>query len=304
MPENIQHTLSNLEIPPPASAWEGISAQLNTDYDAVEIKLAQKLSAWEATPPPTAWATIAVALPVPASQKQPAKVITFPFRKVAIAAALTGLVCLAVWYYFTANGNLTGPQAVVPNTAATVPAAILPVPANPPAIAGIKITRSSAQRSAVTARYNRAVSSQVQTAAYIPENQTTAAVNLPYAGLNAVRTITRVPSPNVAAPPIRDANGNIILDTDLIRADNDNYIVVTGPNGEQTRISSKFLHVLSSLNADVEPHEYFDLMIRENNLWKIRFREWRSKIIQQASFIPTATNFLDILELKDMLQEN
>lgn len=302
MPENIKHTLNNLEIAPPGSAWEGISAQLDKEFDAGETRLAQKLETWEATPPSTAWTHIAAALPLSAAPAQPAKVIAFPFRKVAAAAVLIGLVSVAVWFYFSSNGKLALPQAVAPNTAATIPAAVTPLPDHPPVVAHQQNIKPSQP---AIARYERPVNNPVKAVSYMPDNQVVTAVNLPYSGLDDVRPVTRTASPNVAAPPIRDANGNIILDTDLIRADdNNNYIVVTGPNGQQTRISSKFLHVLSSLNADIEPYDYFDFMIRENNLWKIRFHEWRNKLLQQASFIPTPTNFLDILELKDMLQEN
>jgi hypothetical protein len=45
-------------------------------------------------------------------------------------------------------------------------------------------------------------------------------------------------------------------------------------------------------------------MMQENSLWKIRFSEWKEKFMNQASYIPTATSFTDILELKDLLIEN
>ena len=106
------------------------------------------------------------------------------------------------------------------------------------------------------------------------------------------------------APPIRDANGNIILDTELIFAPDNNYIVVTGPNGEQTRISSKFLPLLSSMNGNIESMDYFQFFLNENNIWKLRFNEWRDRMLRQATIIPTATNLLDIIQLKEFLQEN
>jgi len=309
MPDNIQHTLLNLEIAPPAVAWEGITAQLNAEYDVTEMRIAQKLEAWEATPPATAWAVIAATLPaaIHTEQPQPARIVLFPFRKIAAAAAILALVSVTVWYFFSNTDAkiVARGQMVAPATTGSIPSPINKIPLPQPDVAANTISKRplSQRLPGPIARYDRRTGNHLQ-AGYQPENQAITVLNLPYAGLNVVRPVTPGQSPNVVAPPIRDANGHIILDTDLIRSDDNNYIVVTGPNGEQTRISSKFLHMLSSMNEDVEPHEYFDVMVRENNLWKIRFREWRSKILQQASFIPSATNFLDIMELKDMLQEN
>jgi hypothetical protein len=124
-----------------------------------------------------------------------------------------------------------------------------------------------------------------------------------YAGIDDVQAIplTNTDEPSVEAPLIRDANGKLILDKKLITSPDNCYINVTGPNGDQTRISSKFLHIISSLNDDDAPEDYFDFMLQENSLWKLRFKEWKNKFLNQE-IIPTATNF-DILELKDILQD-
>jgi len=36
---------------------------------------------------------------------------------------------------------------------------------------------------------------------------------------------------------------------------------------------------------------------------KTQFEEWRNRILEQPAFIPTANNFFDIFELKDLIQE-
>lgn len=83
----------------------------------------------------------------------------------------------------------------------------------------------------------------------------------------------------------------------------DNYISVTGPNGQQTKISSKFVNVLLYMNNDsnIEQFEgYFSKTFLESLVWKSKFQDWRNKILQ-TSLIPSADNFMDILELKDLI---
>lgn len=103
----------------------------------------------------------------------------------------------------------------------------------------------------------------------------------------------------VSAPPIRDEEGNLIMDIQVISDPGQPYIVVTSPNGDQTRISRKFLHYLSYLNGD---YSYAD-MNSEGQQWKTRFEEWRNELLKEASFIPTANNFFDIFQLKELIED-
>ena len=106
----------------------------------------------------------------------------------------------------------------------------------------------------------------------------------------------------ISSAPIVDANGVIIRDLDVLTT-NSNYIMVTGPNGQQTRISAKFASVIRYLNSNTaDTEEYLDKVIKESDTWKKRFQEWRSKI-SQSSFIPSSANFLDIIEFKNLIEE-
>ncbi len=106
----------------------------------------------------------------------------------------------------------------------------------------------------------------------------------------------------IHSTPILDKEGNVIADLDVLTTSN--YIVVMGPNGQNTRMSSKFASVIRFLNSDdpAGTEEYLDKVIKESDTWKKRFQEWRSKI-SQSSFIPSASNFLDIVEFKELIQE-
>ncbi|MEJ7914218.1 MAG: hypothetical protein WKF70_13745, partial [Chitinophagaceae bacterium] len=111
---------------------------------------------------------------------------------------------------------------------------------------------------------------------------------------------------SIAAKPIRNERGDIIQDMNLVSIAGNKYITITGPNGQQTKISSKFLNLLLYLNrdSDIQVFEgYFDKNFLESLIWKSRFDDWRKKIIQ-TSFSPSSTNFMDILEFKDLINEN
>jgi hypothetical protein len=88
------------------------------------------------------------------------------------------------------------------------------------------------------------------------------------------------------------------MDLSVITRPGNPYITVTGPNGSQTRISNKFLPCLSYLNND---HGIYN---PEGMQWKERFQEWRNKLLSEGSFVPSASNFFDIFELKEMIQDN
>jgi hypothetical protein len=229
-----------------------------------------------------------------------------------IAAAAMVLLTLGAWYILDkANNNDEVNVAGKTKTPSTVkksstipgtPAADTEIGEQPVESMDHKAlaSLSAADASLINARFanrNRAM----RTSSYFYQPIATS-----YAGLDEDKAVefTDANAPTVEAPLIRDANGQVILDKNLITSPDDCYITITSPNGEQTRISSKFLHIISTLNDDVEPQDYFDFMMQENSLWKIRFSEWKEKFMTQASLIPTATSFTDILELKDLLMEN
>jgi hypothetical protein len=341
MATNIKHTLFNLEVPPPSGVWPNIALRLDAEFDATEVPVAQKMLELSVTPPPGLWIDIAAELnstlkadeasvckrmydlfvtpPVSVwkkiaaqlPQQQPAKkegklISVNSWRAIAAAAAMV-LLTIGTWYLLDKN-----------NTADT--ASITPDPK--PSTTNNRSTAPSKVRSTDIEIGERPVEreqlSQKQLAALTDNDvinrkygnrhgaRRTAwydyqPIATSYSGMDDVNVdFTKENNPMVEAPLIRDANGQVILDKKLVSPD-DCYITVTSPNGEQTRISSKFLHIISTINQDVEPQDEFDFMTRESSLWKIRFSEWKEKFLNQASFVPTATSLTDILELRDLL---
>ena len=119
--------------------------------------------------------------------------------------------------------------------------------------------------------------------------------------------VDRLPSfrPEIHIPdhPIIGADGLAIRDMDVITSSN--YITVMGPNGQLTRISTKFANMIRYLDgsdAASSTHEYLDSVLAESDTWKKRFQEWRNRI-SQSPFIPSSANFLDIISFKELIQE-
>ncbi|HUR11334.1 MAG TPA: hypothetical protein VM012_08190, partial [Flavitalea sp.] len=117
-----------------------------------------------------------------------------------------------------------------------------------------------------------------------------------------VSTVAAISPISISAPLIRDATGNVVLDKQLLKAgSDDHYIKVTSPNGQQTRISDKFLEVLHYMNTQDNDNPLFENA--ERRQWKLRINEWKSKLLQQAGFFPSNNNFLGIMELKDLIED-
>jgi hypothetical protein len=311
MTADLRHTLTNLEVTPPTGAWNAIAARLDTEFDAAEIKLSEKIADLELAPPAAAWANIEAGLEEEAATETvtPAKIIRRPFRAWAAAAAAIVVIALGGWYFLNNTTTIENAVTQVPEAKTAEPKTAPDAPAVIPQTAPVTVQaddRPLPKRAATLIAGANKVKVSQASFRYEPTEEVDLPIpdDLRHAGLQNISSVNAAYSPNVEAPPIRDANGDIILDKDLIFASDNNYIVVTGPNGEQTRISSKFIHLLGSLNGNLETLDYFQFFLNENNIWKLRFNEWRDRVLRQANFIPTATNLLDLMELKEILKEN
>ena len=303
MSANIQHILLNLEVAPPPGMWDTISARLDAEFDARDVKIAEKLYDWETPPPSTAWDKIAIALQMePAVQEAPARVIRLPFRKLAVAAAVMAIVGFLTWNFL----NRASGDGIVQDNQPSVSANIGGNDDSraEPSLPAIDASINGRRRSAINVA-RRVNASTLLRADYTRNTlpQEDPLDDIRYAEVDGLRAQATTSRNGIKAPLIKDANGNIIMDKSLIVSRDNNYIIITCPNGEQTRLSTKFLPVLTDLNDATNPAEYFDAVIRENDVWKSRFSQWRYKLMQQASFAPTATNFLDIMALKDLIEE-
>lgn len=289
----ISSTLNNFEADPPPAAWESIALRLNDDRKYAA--LASNLGNFEAAPPPQVWNNIASALTTTDTETTPVINIRRIIYRALAAAVIIGVVT-GGWMLINKNDIAT--NLVKSNTGHTP---VAPSGEEHHKTANDSIANTEEQGS--VALQNQPAQNNDQSAnAALPA----AAVDkegrpLKYAVVNTLPAFREMPV-TISSNPIVDENGVVIRDMDLLTT-NSNYILVTGPNGQQTRISSKFASVIRYLNGSPDDNEeYLDRVIKESDTWKKRFQEWRSKI-SQSSFIPSSANFLDIMEFKELIQE-
>lgn len=308
MEPNIQNKLANLQIDPPQGSWELLSARLVTEYDQAEIQLAQRFQNAALTPPANSWAAIAENLTAEQTveeatpvTKEPAKLFSIPVRKIAVAAAVLIVFSIAIWLFLPSTAD--GP----PNPNLGTPQANSNPPANsnipPSGTTSRNIPPAIAQQAPATPRplpVNQSRSNN-QT----EENNTTDQASgnpdldqpdLPATNPSVVRAQDVVAEANIADRPYRDKTGKVVMDMNLLTTPGNQYVTVTAPNGEQTRISRKFLPVLTFANTGADNGQF-------NSTLKQKIRDLKTQLLQQASFVPSAANFLDIMELKELLQD-
>ena len=289
MSVNLQNKILDSSIPPPPDVWNKIADQLDEEFRSSDIMLSQKLHDYEISPPPFIFENVLTGLHAGQEPEQPTKGAIFSVRRISVAAATIGLIALGL-VYFSNDRSITSKNAVI-TTMDVVPGSSPALPNNDRKVISPE-SQTNPGVSFASALPVKKFNSNSRRARIERRSR--------HARLNRLLAANAITAISVTAPPIYDGNGNIIMDESLVSAPDDNYIIVTSPNGEQTKINRKFLKMLSVLNGGSNTN----YMNPENFQWKMRFEEWRSKLLQQASYIPTANNFLDIMDLKEMLQEN
>lgn len=314
MSGTLQNKLSNLELPPPPGNWERIASRLDREWVAAEQSVAQKLEGSTLAPPEDAWNNIAAAIDPPVSvEEHPAKVIPIMRNKWLAAAAVIGGISLAIWVFrLNQQSGQVPPALSNPSASRTTPAQKLPEEsvtidaAGPIAsmISNIPQQVSVGQfYSSVKKQYDRS-STPIEYDGYQAAQSESEPDQEASPGRFIPKEETAVIT-GVKAPLIRDSRGRVIMDVNLLKKGSDEYIYVTGPNGEQTRVSARLLNVLIYMNnEDGSQGDYLDFIYNRSETWKKKFDGWRNKLLEQSSFVPSGNTFFDILELRELLKEN
>jgi len=275
MPTNFTHKILNAEIQPPESAWDKIAAEL----DKIDSNhFVNRLQAASIDPPADVWNNVAAALENPRQARKFR--LNAPWMKWTAAAVVAGLLIISAIKFLdfgkTAGG--TSGQETAMNKENTKTPSLNPNNSSPGTTAAVSPTtiladnntRPTHKRSMVNTRKSQGLPvrhAQIETTEIENANE------------QKTGNESKV-------------NNNVSSSaTNLIPAPD--YYVVTAPNGERVRISSKFSDAVTSLIGG-DNVDYF---------WKSRFDSWKSKLMTNPSFIPSAGNFLDIAELKDLLKE-
>ena len=281
MSERLQHKMISYAVTPPATAWDTIAARLNDDekYGTLSARVLQ----WETFPPPQICSKVLNALDKQPDNRSVSRTRRWIYR--SAAAAVAACVLLVAWTVFYRDA------VTVLVTKVTAPV-IQPARKNNISIAAPDST-VTANQAAVSADTRVAVLKRGQsfTGASLNENV------LPYALVSNPETLH--PVAMISAPPVTVRKEDLLMITGL--PPNGNYLMVEGADGKLTRISAKFSNLIGLLTDSDEPETDLD-KIQNTSSWKERFREWRNKI-RESSYIPASANFLDIMELKDLILE-
>ena len=287
-------------MPPPEGSWQRIASTLEQDFSIQEQRIAQKLDDACLEPPKQIQQYIFDALDKKLSK--PASLISFPQRKWVAAAAVL-LIIAGAWWWFNGptDQNLTATlsETVIPKNSTGTEK-------NPSPITGSNTPANKIALHVPRKLLNNVLSTLEETDNPTPQTDTPATeIDAIPVNDELIRTADATPEAGVDAPLIRDGRGKLIMDLSLLTTAGGKYINVTGPNGEQTKISSKFASYLMYLRgSSSKSEEYLEMIFRSGNSWKKRFEKWRLIMMQSPDFIPSSMNFMDILELKDLLKEN
>jgi hypothetical protein len=280
MPEQLTHRMYEFEVEPPHTTWETIAARL--DDDAQYSVVTTKLNNYNVQPPTGTWNNILASLEETKLNDSAPPLVKIG-RKIYRFAAAAILVGLFIGGWILLNKTDSKIEVAVKGS----------VPA--PAVAeqsGKVGSKDQQNDTAAHTQKDKFANAAVKTDRYsLPLTDNNGDKILKYAIVNTSRFYNKKPI-TVSFSPVFNKPGAVILAT------NSSYLYVAGPGGQQTRISSRFAHVIRYLNAE----EYIGDATNESIVWKKRFREWRNKI-SHSGFIPSSANFLDIIELKELIGE-
>ncbi len=298
MSGTFKNKLLRYEPVPPPGTWDSISNELDGQFVSHDAILSARLETIGITPSHTVWPEIESFLDNERKPAKQAKIVPLLYKRLAIAVMLAAVVAVSVMNLFTQrqqNDHSTELSSLEKSNRdiKTDVSTILRVPSPATEIA----IKSLAAAATITSGTRPEIFAQ-QTAFTVNEEPEPASdINEAY--FADLQTVDAEQPVSIPARPIRDAGGNIIMDINLISNPDDSYITVTCPNGSQTKISCKFLNCLSYLNGDISN----DDVNYDGIMWKDKFQSWRDKLLNGDSFIPSASNFFDIFEMKDMIEE-
>ena len=270
------------EIPPP-HCWEDIRANIEKE----PLRLGHALYEMEAAPPAGAWEKIRDGLqePVFTPVTKPARVISRrPTLSYAAALAGFGVLAAILVYVFNRNSeNLsvrdlaagltyTDSQQIPARDAGKNAAApdggtkTLPDMESP--VAGTDSPAPSPSNNGIAASAGAALGSRQS-----PANGLAAAGN----------KTTRKGAARMKKPVIRYTDGN--------------YIQVVEPDGDVTRVSYKLADMVRSVHNPSSTQSKAD-----QKRWNHTLEAWKTKMAQ-SSYIPSGSNFFDIADMVQFLNE-
>ena len=274
MTDQFQHRMQQLQIDPPAATWDSLQDALEDRF--LFKNISAKLFDVEMGPPNNTWHSLVKELDAPSL---PIKRIFFPRSSMTVAASVLAVFGLLSWWIFfsQSKGNET--------TRSSSSLTVIPSPALPP-------TTKDYQQLAYTSpiKLTAKILSPSATKKRLDHHPIRSHKTGMISALIAYPTEQPI---RVNAPIILDQQGNPVIDRNLLTRGNSMYISVTAPGGEPTQISSKLL---------LQLHKIYHVQ-NSNDEWQQRLEQWRTMLLNNPNYSPSMGNHMDLLELKELLEE-
>ncbi len=288
-----KNELYNHEVNPPDNVWNRIVHDLDNEF----LEFKTRLYHVEIDPSDDSWELIERSLDTPFVAPSRGLNIKKVLR-IAAAAALIGISFFSVNYFIagsdkskttahkTPNPDTTyhnqTHQPVVKDDNSSVPVNVRPMMAS-----HIANKKNKAKANATADFYIEDKTYSPPPVSLVPDDNT---------------AITdRYDLYQTAIKRIHNLKGEVKEDVSLLDLPN-SYFLMTGPNGQSVRVSSKFRNTIQYLNGSSN-EELLDVILRESRYWRNQFKEWKEEV-GHSTFIPSAENFMDIAELMKLLQQH
>jgi hypothetical protein len=255
-----QRALYDYEAVPPPHCWEQVKESVSNE----PLALGQSLHDWEAAPPDDAWKQVAVQIqPEEPIHRIPAARTLTQRPIFAYAAVVAGILLLGsvLWYGFNDRENglnvrdLAAGLSYADSQAKSTPAQEKPAVAQPPS-----------------------VPSDAPSVASVPN-----AASAPSGG-TSISTLSAPAEEPVAYTPaisVSYADGN--------------YIQLTEPDGDVTRVSYKLDRMVKAMHARNGKTNG-----TQRQEWNRTLENWTARMAQ-STYIPSGGNFFDIAEFVEFL---
>lgn len=293
MSEQLKNKILNMEVAPPAAAWDFIAARLDEQAVSGAAAVQLKMNEMEVTPPAFVWNEIEKELDKNAEKVVPInRNRNFIFLRYAAVAVVVGLIGLFVFRFFNSNQTIeqsgNQPIAAVDNNNQTAK------PSNNTTTTDTNTPSSETISTRPSNTSNRLPLETKDLKEIYAYNE----LKLQPSGIEE-RLFTGFNPEEEVRVVARDLNGNIPSGINAVTAGN-NYFITTGPNGEVVRVSNKLANIIQMLGDDESTRENIDQIIQESAVWKQRFYNLRSRLSKLA---PSPNNFMDILQIAAALKE-